>query len=281
MPDGRSGLEGNVILIAPEDGLGDTILPRLQRAGADLDNCYIIGDRKILDQTSRYSYERPFTLVEDLPLLEYKLATTNTKLLIIDPIMAILGTRDTYKDNEVRTLLAPLLALLEKYHTACIIVRHLTKSGGDNALYRGGGSIAFIGLARTGLAAVRDPYDNTRCVLAHIKSNIGRQAPALTYRIVSDEEEGDERPYIQWGEASHLSTSELFSTATAGPAKPMGPRQDILEVLQEHYPETVTFSALATELEINEANLGMTLARMVKDGQIQKTARGLYSANPR
>ncbi|HZU01574.1 MAG TPA: AAA family ATPase [Ktedonobacteraceae bacterium] len=275
MPDGEPCIKGGVVLITPEDGLADTIQPRLARAGADLSQIVSIGAVSVKDQATGYVYNRPFTLPDDLMLLEAAIKRVQAKLVIIDPVMAILGSQNTYKDNEVRVLLTPVQMLLEEQKAAGVLVRHLNKSGGENALYRGGGSIAFIGLARLGLMIARDPIDDNKRVLATIKANISRMAPNLTYSITSDEEQGDERPYVVWEGVSTHSIHELIAPSTQ---KSSTGRQEILRLLKEEYPETLAPSIIAETLGITEENAIMTLSRMVKDGQIVKPARGLYAA---
>lgn len=277
MPDGAPGIPGGagVVLITPEDGLADTIVPRLARAGANLKKIVSIGKISTTDVTTGYTYDRPFTLPDDLPLLEAAIERVQAKLVIIDPVMAVLGGgKDSYKDNEVRSILAPIQMLIEKADAACVLVRHLNKSGGDNALYRGGGSIAFIGLARCGLMVLKEPTEEGRTVLAHVKSNIGKIAPTLAFRVVSDEDEGDERPYIQWeGESTH-SIKELMAPASQ---KPSSIRMEILEVLQGRAPEAISPQEVADALpERSKGEITVALKRMTDAGQVQKSARGMY-----
>jgi hypothetical protein len=272
MPDGTGGVKGGVVIITPEDGLSDTIRPRLRRAGADLSKIVSIGSIETTDAATGITYERPFCLPDDLLLLEAAIVCVEAKLVIIDPVMAILGNRDVYKDNEVRCLLAPVKSLAERHGCSVIIVRHFTKSGGDHALYRGGGSLAFIGLARTGLMVTKDPEQEDRCVLANIKNNLSREAPSLTYRVTSDQEQGDDRPYIVWEGVSIHSTKELLS-----PVRPGEGRQKILSVLRAHAPELLGPQAIAEECDLEEANVRKTLRRMLEDGQVLSPARGLYT----
>src|SRR5258707_5811403 len=91
------------------------------------------------------------------------------------------------------------------------MVRHLTKAGGSNALYRAGGSIAFIATARSGLMVLKDPTDESKRVLAHVKSNLSREAPNLAFSIVSDQDDGDDRPYICWLGQSRRTLQELLN----------------------------------------------------------------------
>ena len=91
-----------------------------------------------------------------------------------------------------------------------IVLRHLNKSGGGNALYRGGGSIGIIGAARAGFMCGTDPDDETgqRRVLARVKSNLAAEPPALAYRLVPDELRGCAT--VRWdGQSGHKAASLL------------------------------------------------------------------------
>lgn len=282
MPDGTPGIAGGagVVLIAPEDGLADTIQPRLQRAGADLSRIVSIGCIPTIDAETGYTYDRPFMLPFDLEILEKAIERVQAKLVVIDPMMAIFESKDTYKDSEVRMILAPVQMLIEKADAACVMVRHLTKAGGTNALYRAGGSIAFIATARSGLMVLKDPTDENRRVLAHVKSNLSVQAANLSFSVISDEAYGDDRPYICWLGQSNQTLQELLNPPVPTANQSLGTgRQEILRVLEEHYPEALSIKALVEELpEISSANLRMTLKRMVENGQIEKSGRGEYCA---
>src|SRR5260221_3148120 len=272
MPDNTPGIKGGVVLISPEDSLSDTVLPRLNRAGANLKKADSIGTIETNEPTANFAYERHFSLPDDVQVLEDAIKRVDAKLVIIDPIMAILGTRDIYKDNEVRAMLAPIKTLVERTQTAVIMVRHFTKGGGDHAIYRGGGSMAFIGLARTGFMVTKDPEDETRCVLANIKNNLCREASSLTYLVSNDEIEGDGRPYIAWQGVNRHSIKELLSTS-----KPGESRQKILQALRDSYPEPMTPKAIAEACDLEQGNVHMTLKRMAADEQVLLQARGLYT----
>lgn len=277
MPDGEQGIQGGVVLITPEDGLADTIQPRLARMGAYLTKIVSIGSVSVTDSDGN-TYNRPFTLPTDLPLLKAAIERVKAILVIIDPVMAILGGQNTYKDNEVRTILTPVQMLIEEAGAAAILVRHLTKNGGENPLYRGGGSIAFIGLARLGLMVAKDPSDEEKCVLAPIKSNLNKGTANLTYTIVSDEEQGDDRPYIHWEGVNSCSIKELMTP----PQKPGANRQEILRLLRKNAPKAMSpneiwqvLSEDNPDLELN--NVRTTLKRMRDAKQVESPAYGLYT----
>src|SRR5918997_427133 len=101
--------------------------------------------------------ERLVSLTQDLDAIEAAIGRVGAALVVIDPLMAFLtGKTDSHKDQDIRRGLAPLAALAERKGAAVLLVRHLNKSAGGNALYRGGGSIGIIGAARAGLVVAPD-----------------------------------------------------------------------------------------------------------------------------
>src|SRR5262245_50743113 len=101
------------------------------------------------------------------------LTQTGARLLVVDPIMAFLDPRILAgNDQSVRQALYPLARIAETHAWAVLLVRHLNKRGGSRSLYRGGGSIAFLGACRSGWLIARDPQAPSQCVLAQVKNNL-------------------------------------------------------------------------------------------------------------
>ena len=276
--DDRPPAQGGVVIVSLEDGLEDTIQPRLAKAGADLTKIVSIGYIPTIDPGSGAEYERPFNLSQDMSLLQAAIDRINAKLVIIDPVMAVIGSKDTYKDNEVRAALAPLKAVAEQKNVSVAMIRHFTKNGGDHAIYRGGGSIAFIGLARTGLMVTRDPGDEKKCVLANIKNNLAPLATSIVYSVVHDE--GDEdRPYINWEGESSYTVKELMSSNPTG-----ANRQEILNLFREKgrplSPAEVWKILAEDNPELKQDNVTTTMYRMKQAGQLVSPSRGLYIIPP-
>jgi hypothetical protein len=111
---------------------------------------------------------------------------TRAQLVVVDPIMAFLDANIIgSSDQAVRRALSPLAQLAEKHQSTVLLVRHLNKSGGWRSLYRGGGSIAFVGACRSAWLIARDPQEPTRCVLAQVKNNLAPPQPSLSYVLTS------------------------------------------------------------------------------------------------
>lgn len=197
-----------VILISFEEAPSQVMVPRLLAAKADPSKIHIWN-----------TDERHFDLVNSLSVLEKLIVEHGVRLVVIDPLMAALPVElNAHRDQDVRSVLAPVAGLAQRTGAAILLVRHLNKSGGGGAVYRGGGSIGIIGAARCGLALGKDPdsdgeNDDGRRVLAMSKCNVGRMAPAIRLRLVPapSPAPGVEVARIEWGGTAKVSADELVA----------------------------------------------------------------------
>jgi RecA-family ATPase len=156
MPDGSYGdVEGpaGVVILSAEDDDAHTIAPRLREAGADLAPGRIVrlaAVRHVSEAKGEQRETQRMPSLLDVDAVREAIIQSGAALVTIDPLMAYLPG-DAHRDNEVRQALAPLSALAAERGVAVVVVRHLNKSGGTNAIQRGGGSIGIIVAARTGL----------------------------------------------------------------------------------------------------------------------------------
>ncbi len=176
-PDGGRAPEGQVLILCAEDGIADTVRPRIDKHGGDASKVYV------LEGVRDAGGVRHLNLALDLAALEQAIVQVQPQLVIIDPITAYLGKTDSYKDAEVRGMLAPILTLLGKYRAALLTVAHLSKDQQKAALHRPGGSIAFVAAARLVFAVATDPNDESRRILCPLKANICEKAPSLAFRL--------------------------------------------------------------------------------------------------
>ena len=80
--------------------------------------------------------------------------------------------------------------------------------GGNQAILRGGGSIAIAGSARVVMLIAKDPQDEQKRVLAMVKNNLAPFQPSLSFHIVNDVE--NKAGKIQWLGESQLSADDLL-----------------------------------------------------------------------
>jgi hypothetical protein len=192
-------LLGGVVILNAEDGLGDTIRPRLEAAGADLE--------KVLALPPMKDDENIISIPEDMPLIEKAIERVSARLLIIDPLSAFMRG-DPNKDNDVRKALTPLSKMVERTDVAVLVVRHFNKNIDAKALYRGGGSIGIIGAARSALAVAQHPNDDELRVLVPQKGNLSKKAKSLSYTIVTAE---NHAARIEWRGTVNLNADELLN----------------------------------------------------------------------
>lgn len=214
MPDGTPTDDVSaVVIMSAEDGLADTIVPRLLAAGGDPSMVTAVTEVEYDTETgSRAS--RPPSLPDDVALLQQRVLELGARLVIVDVLNAYLSSRvNGHNDQAVRGALVPLARMAEQTGAAVVLVRHLNKGAGMKAIYRGGGSIGIAGAARVALLVADDPTDDTRQVLAVAKSNLAAKSPSLAYRIVGDESHNASR--LEWlGHAEHTADDLLDDAGT-------------------------------------------------------------------
>lgn len=188
---------GGVVLLSAEDGLADTIRPRLDAAGADTSKIVVLEAVQVIGDHGRPAGQRGFDLSRDIPALEMAIQSVeDCKLVVIDPVTAYLGGVDSHKNAEIRGLLAPLSAIAERHRVAMIAVTHLNKSGGGPAIYRAMGSLAFAAAARAAWAVSKDKDDPRRRLFLLIKNNLAPDTGGLAYRIEPLGVDGC--PVVEW-----------------------------------------------------------------------------------
>ena len=206
----------NVIYQSAEDGLADTVKPRLELAGADCERILVIDEK-----------EKSLSMVDER--LEKAIVQTKARMLILDPIQAYLGGgMDMNRANEARDMTKKLGALAEKYQCAIVLIGHMNKAAGNKAAYRGMGSIDFFAVARSVLLVGRvEGEPNIRAVV-QIKNNLAAfghpKAFALSedgfqwlgdYEITADEVLGSIAPKANKMEQAKRLLRELALTSDA------------------------------------------------------------------
>ena len=184
----------NVIYQTAEDGLGDTIKPRLMEAEADLDRILVIDESK---QGLSLSDER----------IERAIRQTGARLIILDPIQAYVGEKtDMNKANEIRPMFRRLAEIAERTGCAVILIGHLNKAAGGQSAYRGLGSIDFRAAARSVLLIGRVKREPNVRVIVHDKSSLAPEGKPIAFCL--DPETG-----FSWIGEYDITADELLSGA--------------------------------------------------------------------
>ena len=219
-PDGGQAPLGNTIFLTAEDGLADTLVPRLIRLGGDRSRITALTAVSVetTDGDDVVRKERFFSLSDDLDALEDAVQQEQALLAVIDPITAYFGRGDSYKDAEVRQVLAPVAQLAERTGVAIVVVMHFNKnSAAQNAIYRVANSLAFTAAARSVLGVAPDPEHDGRNLLLSVKINVAAKPAGLGYRVV--DLDGPDSGVVRWDdEPVTVDAATVF-----GPARPDSP----------------------------------------------------------
>lgn len=176
MPDGTTlGEPLRVIYQCVEDGISDTIIPRLELAGGKLSNFFFIKEN-----------ENPACTL-NRESIEYVLEKTKAKILIIDPIQIVLG-RSLYTGEfgAVRNYMDMLAGVAYKTGCAIILIGHLNKNESGKELYRGSGSVDVVAAARSVLRVERIEEGSSVRVIRHIKSSLTQEGSDFAFEINSE-----------------------------------------------------------------------------------------------
>lgn len=164
----------HIIYQTAEDGIEDTIKPRLEKAGAD---CSMI---RVIDET-----DKELSMTDDR--LEQAIIETKARLIIIDPIQAYIGaTVDMHRANEIRPVLKHLGIIAEKHNCAIILIGHMNKASGSKSTYRGLGSIDIQATARSVLLVARLRDKPNIRIMAHDKSSLAPAGDAIGFEMTED-----------------------------------------------------------------------------------------------
>ena len=182
----------NVIYQTAEDGLGDTVKPRLIEAGADLDRVLVIDDSEV-----------QLTLSDER--IEKAIIENNARLVIIDPIQAYLGADvDMNRANEVRPIFMRLGQVAQRTGCAILLIGHLNKAAGMQSLQRGLGSIDIAAAVRSVLFIGKLKHDPTMRILTHEKSSLAPPGASLAFSL------GDEGGF-RWVGEYDITADEMLS----------------------------------------------------------------------
>ena len=242
----HEGPPANVIYQTAEDGLADTIKPRLLSFGA---NCALID--VIEDNT------QPLALDDER--IEKAIRTTNAKLFVLDPLQAFLGAKvDMHRANEVRPIFTRLAGIVERTNCACVIIGHMNKSS-SKGIYRGLGSVDIVAAVRSVLLLGKDPDNpNIRAVIP-IKSSLAPEGKAMSFSIGT----GEENRFSWIGECD-LTVRDLLSDEQSNPRI----IQKAIDLIREH---CLGKSILSTELEEIAEQNGTSKSTLKRAKLILKT----------
>ncbi len=222
----------SVIYQSAEDGLADTIKPRLEMSGADCSRVLVIDES-----------DKELTLCDER--LEQAVQETGAKLIVLDPLQAYLGDNiDMHRANEVRPVFKRLCTMADRTGCAIILIGHMNKAQGLKSSYRGLGSIDFRAAARSVLLVGRLKSEPTVRVVAHDKSSLAPEGKSIAFSL--DAENG-----FQWIGYCDVSVDDVLSGAGSVQTKTALMEDELRRMLTKPVPAEEVFQR-AAELHISE-----------------------------
>lgn len=239
----------NVLYQTAEDGLGDTIKPRLTAMGADCSRVLVIDEAK-----------KELTLSDQR--LEQAITETGAGLAILDPIQAYLGGGvDMHRANEVRPIFKRLGQVAERTGCAVLLIGHMNKMASAKSAYRGLGSIDFRAAARSVLLVGRSGDDPNVRIVAHDKSSLAPAGPSVAFTL-------DTQTGLRWLGVCETTVDELLSGRGSSLGKTEQAERLLKELLADgevssedifHRAEALGISQRTIKLA--KRNLGVTSVR--------------------
>jgi len=223
----------NVIYQTAEDGLADTIKPRLLSLGADCSRVLVIDES-----------DRELTMRDER--LEQAIKKTDAKLLVLDPIQAYLGGNvDMHRANEVRPVIKQIGLMAERTGCAVIMIGHINKAHGQKSSYRGLGSIDFRAAARSVLVVGRSKDDPAIRIAAHDKSSLIPEGRSIVFEL------SDEQGFV-WRGYCDATVDDVLSGSCVALTKTMQMESALQEMLSDGPVASDEIIARAKEMDVSE-----------------------------
>lgn len=241
----------NVIFQTAEDGLGDTVKPRLISAEADPERVLVIDDA-----------ENPLTLADQR--IEKAIRENNARLFIIDPLQAFLGVNvDMNRANEVRPIFRRLAEMAQNTNCAIVMIGHLNKASGTQSTYRGLGSIDITAVVRSLLFIGKVKNDPTTRVIVHEKSSLAPLGQSLAFSL------GDEKGF-RWIGAYDITAEDLLA---GGEGSKMELKQELAaKLIMDFLTEGKKVSIAEINAEAKERGISERTVRLAKNSMGDRIA---------
>lgn len=241
----------NMIFQTAEDGLGDTVKPRLLSAEANLERVLVIDDA-----------DNPLTLADER--IENAIRENNARLVIIDPLQAFLGANvDMNRANEVRPIFRWLAEVAQSTSCAIVMIGHLNKASGSQSTYRGLGSIDITAVVRSLLFIGKVRSDPTTRVIVHEKSSLAPPGQSLAFSL------GDEKGF-RWIGAYDISAEDLLAGGEG--SKTELKQEQAVKLIEEFLSEGRKVSIAEINKEATERGISERTVRLARNSMGDKIA---------
>ena len=250
-----------VLYMTAEDGLGDTLKPRLEAMDADHRNIYSL--RFKVDEES--GEKRFVSFKDDLEYISKAINQIKPVLVVVDPLQGFIGSEvNTHKASEVRPVLAALSDVAEEHNTGILVITHLTKSSRNNSLSRILGSVDFTAHARSVLFAGEDSNVDGKFALTQRKSNLADTGPSQGYELADNK--------LIWTGETEIDSADIVAPEQSKDEK--SAKEEAMEFLEAYLSEGAVYNKEvkdeAKELDISDR----TLRRAREDLGVESEWRG-------
>ena len=243
----------NVIYQTAEDGLADTIKPRLEAVNADCTRVLVIDESK---EELSMTDER----------IEKAIQQTGAKLIILDPIQAYIGANvDMHRANEIRPVMSKLGRIAEEYGCAVVLIGHMNKAAGQKSSYRGLGSIDITAVARSVLIVGKMRDSPSKRIMTQAKSSLAPVGKSLLFEI-------NENSALEWKGEVDITAEQFLENGGAELSKLEIATEFLLETLKNGKVSQKEIAAAASDYDfsartLNEAKKNLKVLSIKADNK--------------
>lgn len=243
----------NVIYQTAEDGLADTIKPRLEAVNADCTRVLVIDESK---EELSMTDER----------IQKAIQQTGTKLIILDPIQAYIGANvDMHRANEIRPVMSKLGRIAEEYGCAVVLIGHMNKATGQKSSYRGLGSIDITAVARSVLIVGKMRDSPSKRIMTQAKSSLAPVGKSLLFEI-------NENSALEWKGEVDITAEQFLENGGAELSKLEIATEFLLETLKDGKVSQKEIAAAASDYDfsartLNEAKKNLKVLSIKADNK--------------
>ena len=243
----------NVIYQTAEDGLADTIKPRLEAVNADCARVLVIDESK---EELSMTDER----------IEKAIQKTGAKLIILDPIQAYIGANvDMHRANEIRPVMSKLGRIAEEYGCAVVLIGHMNKAAGQKSSYRGLGSIDITAVARSVLIVGKMRDSPSKRIMTQAKSSLAPVGKSLLFEI-------NENSALEWKGEVDITAEQFLENGGAELSKLEIATEFLLETLKDGKVSQKEIAAAASDYDfsartLNEAKKNLKVLSIKADNK--------------
>lgn len=243
----------NVIYQTAEDGLADTIKPRLEAVNADCTRVLVIDESK---EELSMTDER----------IEKAIQQTGAKLIILDPIQAYIGANvDMHRANEIRPVMSKLGRIAEEYGCAVVLIGHMNKATGQKSSYRGLGSIDITAVARSVLIVGKMRDSPSKRIMTQAKSSLAPVGKSLLFEINGNSA-------LEWKGEVDITAEQFLENGGAELSKLEIATEFLLETLKNGKVSQKEIAAAASDYDfsartLNEAKKNLKVLSIKADNK--------------